>query len=57
MIPEIVCREENGQYIFDCERCGKTHYHGAMEGHRVSHCDDRDSYPNGYILKKEADGY
>jgi len=57
MIPEIVCREENGQYIFDCERCGKTHYHGSGEGHRVSHCDDLDSYPNGYILKKEADGY
>ena len=53
MIPEIACREEKGQFIFDCKGCGKTHYHGAGEGHRTSHCLNEDAYPVGYFLKKE----
>jgi len=48
-IPEIKCVEENDQFIFWCPHCGKEHVHGAVEGHRVSHCP---AYPNGYILKK-----
>jgi hypothetical protein len=48
-IPEIECRHEEDQFVFWCNHCGKNHFHGAVEGHRASHCP---AYPNGYILKK-----
>mgnify|MGYP003625752795 FL=1 len=40
---------------FDCPKCGKTHTHGYGEGHRVSHCADRDLWKNGYYLKEKRD--
>ena len=48
-IPEIECQQEKNQFIFWCNHCKDNHFHGAEEGHRVSHCP---AYPNGYILKK-----
>ena len=37
-------------FVFDCERCGKKHTHGASEGYRAPHCD---KWPDGgYILKE-----
>lgn len=50
-IPVIECQHEGAQFIFWCEHCGNDHVHGAIEGHRVSHCP---AYPRGYFLKKAA---
>lgn len=36
---------------FWCDKCGKHHYHGFGEGHRVSHCPHREDY----ILKLRVD--
>ena len=37
-------------FVFDCERCGQRHTHGALEGHREPHC--LNNYPDGYVLKE-----
>jgi hypothetical protein len=35
-----------------CRYCGKFHYHGAADGHRVAHCiaDDSPYHLTGYYL-------
>ena len=48
-IPVIECQHEGDQFIFLCEYCNEEHFHGAIEGHRASHCP---AYPRGYFLKK-----
>ena len=48
-IPTIECQQEGIQFFFLCEYCKEEHVHGAIEGHRVSHCP---AYPRGYFLKK-----
>ena len=50
-IPVIECQHEGDQFIFLCEHCNEEHVHGAIEGHRASHCP---AYPRGYFLKKAA---
>ena len=52
--PTVQCYERNNQLFFSCEECGKRHYHGTGEGHRISHCDVEGAYPNGYYLKLSA---
>lgn len=49
-IPKMFCRQIKNQLVFDCLKCGKQHYHGLGEGHRLSHCLVEDAYPNGYDL-------
>ena len=45
-----------------CPFCNKTHSHGILEGHRVTHCTGNDKKPkiieleNGIILNSN-DGY
>jgi len=51
--PTIVCYKKGSQFVFKCKMCGKKHYHGAVEGHRQSHCLKENAYPKGYILVKE----
>jgi len=48
-IPTIECQQDGIQFFFVCEHCKEEHFHGAIEGHRVSHCP---AYPRGYFLKK-----
>lgn len=38
------------QFTFKCPACGRRHYHGAGEGHVLSHCRTG-AFPDGYILK------
>ena len=39
MIPVVEVIEETlTQFIIKCPYCDKKHYHGKMEGERVSHC-------------------
>ena len=49
-ISKIPCHQVKNQLVFDCPKCGKQHYHGLGEGHRLSHCLSKDAYPNGYDL-------
>ena len=48
-VPTFECRQDGIQFIFLCEHCNEEHFHGAIEGHRASHCP---AYPRGYFLKK-----
>ena len=48
-IPTFTVTLENGSFTFVCPLCRKRHYHGMVEGHRVSHCDCWK--PQGYNLK------
>ena len=39
MIPiTLIIKETESQYIIKCPYCDKKHYHGKVEGERVSHC-------------------
>ena len=53
--PIIKCyiSRDKVQYVFSCEYCDRRHFHGAGDGHRVSHC--RGNYPNGYWLKHDPE--
>jgi len=53
-IPTIIVTRYRDQFTFMCPACGKRHYHGAIEGRREPHCRDHCAFPNGYILKLEA---
>lgn len=47
-LPAFRCRITSaGGWAFRCT-CGKTHYHGAGEGHRAGHCAEHRPY--GYFL-------
>ena len=47
-VPAFRCQTTaTGGLAFLCT-CGKTHTHGAGEGHRVGHCDSH--RPGGYYL-------
>lgn len=47
-LPAFRCYvNRSGGWAFRCT-CGKTHAHGAGEGHRVGHCDSH--RPSGYYL-------
>ena len=48
-MPVVKCREEDGQWVFECRFCRETHVHSPTQGHRVSHCSSG-MYPNGYLL-------
>jgi len=37
-----------GQFTFQCPTCGRRHYHGAIEGHRIVGCK---CLPSGCVLK------
>ena len=39
---------EGGQLTFLCSNCGRCHFHGGEEGHRVAHCPDHTA--EGYHL-------
>ncbi len=41
------------QYEFDCPYCKRPHRHGALDGHRVAHCNSPDSplRETGYWLE------
>lgn len=46
-------RNSHGQAVVQCPYCGREHFHGWSEGHRVAHCDhDTDGW--GYVLVLEA---
>ncbi len=49
-IPTFECQHVGDQFIFLCEHCNEEHVHGAIEGHRSSHCPAYS--PRGYFLKK-----
>ena len=41
----------NGQLVIeDCPLCGKRHFHGLGDGHRVAHCGR-----GGYIVKERKE--
>lgn len=42
------------QYVVRCSYCGKMHYHGRTEGHRVAHCGDSKGY---VVRKKDGQGF
>lgn len=47
-IPTFLVTREGEQFTFVCPMCRRRHYHGAFEGHRVSHC--RCWEPQGYNI-------
>lgn len=38
-------------FVIWCEICRRYHYHGRIEGSRVSHCIDRAAGPEEYELE------
>jgi hypothetical protein len=49
-----VIEETEHQYVVYCPYCGKKHYHGKVEGHRVAHCMTQTSETsNGYIVTRK----
>ena len=46
-IPEIFAMRKNDQLVFNCWRCGETHFHSLGEGYRQSLCE---GWPDGYYL-------
>tara|TARA_R100000951_G_C2507390_1_gene139290 strand:+ start:157 stop:507 length:351 start_codon:yes stop_codon:yes gene_type:complete len=53
--PIIKCytSRDGVNYVFYCAKCERRHFHGAGDGHRVSHCVG--NYPNGYWLKHDPE--
>ena len=53
--PIIKCytSKDGVNYVFYCEKCDYRHFHGAGEGHRLSHCPG--NYPDGYWLKHDPE--
>ena len=42
----------HGGAVIVCPYCGRTHFHGWVAGHRVSHClKDEDVLRLGYVLE------
>ncbi|MGH2487192.1 MAG: hypothetical protein ACRDHE_14380 [Ktedonobacterales bacterium] len=37
-----------------CPYCGRAHYHGAGNGHRVAHCIGEHGQDAGYVLREVA---
>lgn len=50
--PVFPCREARGQFHFVCPQCGERNAHGAITGHRASHCD---CWPGGYWVIRGDD--
>ena len=55
-IPVIDCERHGTRWRFWCGYCRRYHYHSPEPGHRVAHCDNRESpyVVGGYILKGPA---
>ena len=54
-LPVVECRKATAglpSFVFTCPWCGGEHSHGAVEGHRLSHCSHEDA-PEAYILRLE----
>ena len=50
------CERRGSQFVFHCDHCNREHGHGAVEGHRVAHCDDGSPYKDGgYMLKEKPE--
>ena len=50
--PIISCERSESGLKFYCEYCKRIHLHGLGEGHRSSHCSNKESHLlGGYILK------
>lgn len=49
----VICFDTGNHYVFWCTFCQRWHFHGRENGHRVTHCHNRESpYANGgYILR------
>jgi len=45
--------EDEGFWQFKCPACKRKHRHGPFPGHRVSHCLQKDAFPQGYFLEHE----
>jgi hypothetical protein len=52
-IMECYISKDGVNYVFNCEKCGRRHFHGAGDGHRLSHCPG--NYPNGYWLEHNSE--
>jgi hypothetical protein len=48
--PEVLAEIRNGQAVVHCPFCGKKHFHGALAGHRLSHCEQGALNHPGYII-------
>ncbi|HKY96349.1 MAG TPA: hypothetical protein VJL35_00715 [Gemmatimonadaceae bacterium] len=55
--PRVLAEIRKGQAVIKCPFCGKEHFHGAVAGHRASHCSSPRPVNPGYeiILPNEAD--
>lgn len=56
--PIIVCEKTaRGDWRFWCPFCRSYHYHGAAQGHRISHCTNARSpfKVTGYVLAERED--
>ena len=57
----VIWRKKGAKSTDKCKFCGKTHKHGAGEGHRIAHCIESKKSENykakdGQILHK-SEGY
>lgn len=48
-VPIFTVTLENGSFTFVCPLCSRRHFHGPVEGHRVSHC--KCWAPQGYEIR------
>ena len=53
-IPTFTVTLSGGQFTFVCPMCRKRNYHGAVEGHRVSHCKCWSSQGYNIMLPDDA---
>ena len=49
--PKVLAEIRKGQAVIRCPFCGKEHFHGALAGHRTSHCSDPRPENPGYVIE------
>jgi hypothetical protein len=52
--PIVTAARDGRSFVVRCPYCRKVHTHGAIEGHRVAHCEERRPDCPGYVLREDA---